>query len=87
MMGMRDKGKGIQLPSQGSNRGLWTKSEVCRVRMKADRAAATTRETAGLRPRSFTHEPDDLLGDGAGGFFGHIVPTASKHSTPHIRRD
>ena len=42
---------------------------------------------AGLRPRSFTHEPDDLLGDGAGGFFGHIVPTASKHTTPHIRRD
>jgi len=38
-------------------------------------------------PRSFTHEPDELLGDGAGGFFGHIVPTASKHGTPHIRRD
>ena len=40
-----------------------------------------------LGPRSFTHEPDDLLGDGAWGFFGHIVPTASKHTTPHIRRD
>jgi hypothetical protein len=36
---------------------------------------------------SFTHEPDDLVGDGAGSFFGHIVPTASKHTTPHIRRD
>jgi hypothetical protein len=38
-------------------------------------------------PRSFTHEPDELLGGGAGGFFGHIVTTASKHGTPHIRRD
>jgi hypothetical protein len=37
--------------------------------------------------RSFTHERDDLLGDGAGGFFGHIVTTASTHTTPHIRRD
>jgi hypothetical protein len=36
---------------------------------------------------SITHEPDELVGDGAGGFFGHIVPTASKHTTPHIRRD
>ena len=24
---------------------------------------------------------------GVRGFFGHIVPTASKHTTPHIRRD
>src|SRR5580704_12263883 len=42
---------------------------------------------ASLRPRGLAHEPDDLLDDGAGSFFGHIVPTASKHTTPHIRRD
>jgi len=51
------------------------------------RRPSPIRLPAGLRPRSFAHEPDDLLGDGAGGFFGHIVPTASKHTTLHIRRD
>src|SRR5258705_3668611 len=42
---------------------------------------------ADREPCSFTHEADDFLGDGAGGFFGHIVPAASKYTTPHIRRD
>src|SRR4051812_37153226 len=41
----------------------------------------------GLWPRSFTHDPDDLVGDGVRGFFGHIVSTASKYTAPHIRRD
>jgi hypothetical protein len=36
--------------------------------------------------RSRAHEPDDLLGDSAGRFFGHIVPAASKHATAHVSR-